>query len=296
MEWFRRERNPWGQEILIGLSWDLIWVAVVAGVLFILAHVVLYYWRWRAPAAGEARVSEVFLKDLPEKILRHSLASRIFHWVMAVSVLTLLLTGFLPILGVKFSWVTPHWIAGSFLTAAIIFHVVHATFWKGLGMMWIGRHDLRDGWRTIKQVLGTAEAPPAKPGKNPFENKIFHHAVTVSTLAATITGLVMMAKVDTPWWDRNPYVLPDDTWGWIYVLHGAGSVALITLIMAHFYFAARPEKLWITLSMFRGWISRDRYLEHHDPKRWPANPSGFRAADEKLAERGHEGRQPLGAP
>lgn len=207
--------------------------------------------------------------------------------------LTLLFTAFLPILGLKFSWVTPHWIAGLILTGAIIFHVVHASFWKGLGLMWITRQDLADGWLTIKQILGMAESSPGKPGKNPFENKLFHHAVTISTLAAIITGLMMMAKVDTPWWNRNPYVLSDDTWGIIYVIHGAGSVALITLVMAHLYFAARPDKWWITLSMFRGWISSDDYLRHHDPARWPAAPR--RAVADRPEER-RERRTEAGAP
>ena len=279
MEWLRSERNPWGQEILIGLSWDLIWVAVAAGALFVLGHALLYYWRWRVPATGGSSLGESLLEHLPERILRHSLASRIFHWVMAASVLTLLLTAFLPILGIKFSWVTPHWIAGLVLTAAIVFHIFHASFWKGLSFMWISRQDLGDGWLAIKQLLGSV-ASPRKPGKNPLENKLFHHAVSIATLAAIITGLFMMAKVDTPWWNRNPYILSDDTWGIIYVAHGAGSVALITLIMAHLYFAVRPEKRWITVSMIFGWISRDRYLEHHDPERWPvgANASGESAA------------------
>ncbi len=271
MEWVRRERNPWGQDILIGLSWDLLWIAVAIGVLFILAHAVLYFWRWRTPGTTLSSVSNYHLNSIPERILRHTLASRIFHWVMALSVLTLLLTGFLPILGVKFSWVTPHWIAGLILTAAVIFHIVHASLWKGLGLIWVNREDWRDGWAAIKQVFRPDIPEPAKPGKNPLENKLFHHAVAISTLAAVVTGLFMMAKVDTPWWNRNPYLLSDDTWGVIYVLHGMGSVALITLALAHFYFALRPEKRWITLSMFRGWISRERYLEHHDPGRWPIN-------------------------
>jgi formate dehydrogenase subunit gamma len=38
MELFRVVRNPWGQEILIGVSWDLLWLFVGAGALFILAH------------------------------------------------------------------------------------------------------------------------------------------------------------------------------------------------------------------------------------------------------------------
>ena len=50
---------------------------------------------------------------------------------------------------------------------------------------------------------------------------------------------------------------------------GLGAMGMITLIMAHVYFAVRPEKLWMTRSMFSGWITRDDYLRHHDPQRWP---------------------------
>ena len=39
----------------------------------------------------------------PDRIVRHRLPDRIFHWVMAASVLALLATGFLPILGVRFA-------------------------------------------------------------------------------------------------------------------------------------------------------------------------------------------------
>ena len=277
MEWFRRETNPWGQEILIGLAWDLIWVAVAAGALMIVAHALLYYWRWRESGAGAGTISETLpcselvepIKQLPEKILRHSGPSRLFHWVMAVSVLALLFTAFLPIWGIKFPWVTAHWIAGLVLTVAIVFHAIHASLWKGLSLMWIGSQDLTDGWLAVKQVLDRHAPSPGKPGKNPLENKLYHHSVAIATLATIVTGLIMMAKVDTPWWHRNPYVLADATWGIIYVVHGAGSVALLTLIMAHLYFAVRPEKRWITLSMLHGWISRERYLEHHYHARWP---------------------------
>jgi hypothetical protein len=174
--------------------------------------------------------------------------------------------------------VTAHWIAGLVLTAAIIFHIIHASLWKGLGLMWINSQDLSDGWLVVKQALGSSGSAPGKPGKNPLENKLFHHVVAIATLAAIITGLIMMAKVDTPWWKRNPYVLSDDTWGIIYIIHGAGSVALITLIMAHLYFAVRPEKRWITLSMLHGWIPRERYLEHYDESRWPVGEGASRDA------------------
>ncbi len=79
----------------------------------------------------------------------------------------------------------------------------------------------------------------------------------------------MLAKIDTPFWRRNPYWLADTQWGMIYVIHGLCAMGMITLIMAHIYIALRPEKLWMTRSMIHGWISRDDYLAHHDPQLWP---------------------------
>ena len=63
-------------------------------------------------------------------------------------------------------------------------------------------------------------------------------------------------------------MLSDATWGLTYVLHGMAGVALVGLVIAHVYFAVRPEKWWITKSMILGWITRRQYLEHHDPDRW----------------------------
>ena len=44
IELWRRTQNPWGQDILIGVSWDLMWTAVVLAALFLgeplRAHVV----------------------------------------------------------------------------------------------------------------------------------------------------------------------------------------------------------------------------------------------------------------
>jgi hypothetical protein len=37
---------------------------------------------------------------------------------------------------------------------------------------------------------------------------------------------------------------------------------------SHIYFALRPEKLWITWSMVRGWIDKEHYVEHFDPEKW----------------------------
>ena len=87
------------------------------------------------------------------------------------------------------------------------------------------------------------------------------------------TGVVMMVRVRTPFLTRNPYLLSDATWGVTYVLHGMAGVALVGLVIAHVYFAVRPDKWWITKSMLLGWITRRQYLEHHDPDRWVVRPA-----------------------
>jgi hypothetical protein len=40
------------------------------------------------------------------------------------------------------------------------------------------------------------------------------------------------------------------------------------MVMAHVYFAFRPEKWHFTRSMVVGWITRREFNEQHDPKRW----------------------------
>jgi cytochrome b subunit of formate dehydrogenase len=78
----------------------------------------------------------------------------------------------------------------------------------------------------------------------------------------------MLKRVRTPFLTRNPYLFSDSTWGITYVVHGLAGVALVGLVIAHVYFAVRPEKWWITKAMLVGWITRRQYLEHHEPSRW----------------------------
>jgi formate dehydrogenase subunit gamma len=203
-----------------------------------------------------------------KRIIRHALADRVFHWVTAASVLTLLATAFLPILGWRFPWVTAHWIAGWLLIAAIVFHTIRALFWQSLRSMAIGRADVAETLGIVRYALRRTRTPPNKPGKYSMAQKLIHHLFAVVVLVVSVTGALMMVKIDTPWWNRNPYWLGDDAWGLIYVLHDFAALMLITMVIGHVYFALRPEKLLFTRAMIRGWITRDEYRAYHDPKRW----------------------------
>jgi formate dehydrogenase subunit gamma len=199
---------------------------------------------------------------------------------MAASVLALLATGFLPIIGVRFAWVTMHWIAGLVLAAAVLFHVVRALVWLEPSSMMVWPADLKAAWRATCRAFGARTAVP-RPGKYLLLQKLYHHAIALLLLTTIATGLVMMVKVDTPFWARDPYWLSDATWGVVYVLHGLAAMASITLIMVHVYFALRPEKLWLTRSMVLGWISGAEYAAQHDPARW--RTTGRSAAEPKAA-------------
>lgn len=297
MDWVRSAANPWGQEVWLGVSWDLMWLVLIGAVLFILAHAVWAQVRSGASATGTAGGSAdgrpegppgasaagSTAASVPERVERHSLGARAFHWLMSVAMLALLVTAFVPVMGYEFDWVAIHWMAGLLLLATVVFHVVHAVGWQDLWSMWVGPDDVRQGVDEVRHALSSVEGgEPARTGKYPVDHKLYHHAAAAASLVAVATGLLMMVRIDTPLWARNPYLLSDGTWGVVYVLHGVGGVALIGLVAAHIYFAIRPEKRWLTWSMVRGWITRDQYLAHFDPERW--------------TPRGVETRVPGGSP
>ena len=261
-------RSPWGQQILTHVSWDLLWASLFAGVAFLVAHasyMVLSAHRKRK--AEETDAMEAARTDLPPLITRHGVGARMFHWVMALSMLTLLFTAFLPIVGVQFAWVTWHWMAGLVLTATIVFHVIHATLWLDFWSIWVGPKDIPELKAEILREFGH-DVPGPKPGKYPLGNRLYHLGIVVAGLSVIATGLFMMVRVRTPFFTRNPYLFGDSTWGFTYVTHGLAGVTLVGLVIAHVYFAIRPEKRWITKSMIYGFITRRQYLEHHDPQRW----------------------------
>jgi cytochrome b subunit of formate dehydrogenase len=259
--------NPWGQNVPIHIAWFLIWVAATAGLAFLIVHAV--YLRYFAKAEKfESEVPRMLAATLPQRIPRHSLAARMFHWIMAAAMFTLLFTAFLPRVGVQFDWVTYHWIAGTVLTASVIFHVIHASFWLDFWAIWPDKDDIGDAKRRVRRFMGLPAPPPRRFAKYPLENKLYHGAIIVTGLSAIGTGVFMMSRVRTVFFPRNPYLFSDMTWGLMYVLHGLAGVGLIALVMIHVYFAVRPEKRDITKSMIFGSMRREFYLEHYDPDRW----------------------------
>jgi cytochrome b subunit of formate dehydrogenase len=162
---------------------------------------------------------------------------------MAILVILLLGTAFLPILGVKFDWVPVHWISGVLLTLAIIYHLYRALLIHGIGKMMPTGADL-------KSMLDKSAADASQ--KYDLNQKIYHWTVSVLILLLVISGIIMLAKIDTPLWNRDPSILSDASWGWVYVCHGAASFFLIFFFILHVYFAILPEHRNLLVAMVFG--------------------------------------------
>lgn len=238
--------DVWGREVLRGVSWDLLWLVIVAAFVFIALHAIYEAMKKR----GERPSAE------GERVNRHDAIDRVFHWVMALSIFVLLVTGIFPIIGLEFAWLEIHWIAGLALTAVVVFHIIRSLFFQDLGSMWIRGEDFKEPFDES-----------VKPGKYSLAQKGMHAAVTILTLLVIVSGLVMFAMIDTPWWDRTNS-LSEATLGWMFFAHGISTLGLIAVICLHIYFALRPEKLFYTRSMIKGWISREELSANHDPRRW----------------------------
>jgi cytochrome b subunit of formate dehydrogenase len=188
--------------------------------------------------------------DTPERVTRHALIDRWFHWVTAATMLALLVTGLLPVLGIRFAWVDLHSIAGVLLTAAVLLHVVRAVTVQGLRAMHLRIRDLGG----------------ARPGKYSLPQKLMHLAWTVATLLAIGTGLVLLKKAGV-FLARDAYLLPLKTWGLLTLLHDLAALLAVFLVMVHVYFGLLPEKRMYLRSMVRGWVTRRELAAHHDPER-----------------------------
>jgi formate dehydrogenase subunit gamma len=206
-------------------------------------------------AVAADRIDEIPARS--DRVLRHAGVDRLFHWLTAACVLTLMATGLLPHVGVQFDWVGIHWITGLALVVLVTFHILRSVIWRRLRAIWFSIAELR-----THQV-----------GKYSVAQKLMHHAMTVMVLCAVATGVLMLKKIRTPLLVRDPYLFGADTWGVIYVIHGLAALSAITLVIVHVYFGLIPENRMYLRAMISGWMSR---------REQRARVAGIRAGEKHL--------------
>ncbi len=167
---------------------------------------------------------------------------------MAASVIVLGMSAFLPVAGWKFNWVPVHWISGVVLTASVLFHLLRVTFVHGLREMMPGGADARE----LAHALAVRMGGRLAPAKYDAFQKGYHFAAASAVTVLVATGLLMLVKIDTSFWKRNPAIMSDGAWGVVYALHGVAALLLLFLVIVHVYFAFLPEHRALLISMVWG--------------------------------------------
>ncbi len=178
---------------------------------------------------------------------RHKGPDRAFHWLMALSVILLTGTAFLPIIGIRFDWLPIHWMSGVALTVLVLFHLIRVALVHGFREMMPDGDDISE---ITSDLSGKAVDLP--PARYDAYQKGYHWASAITVLAVTITGLLMLVKIDTPFWRRDPSLLSDPQWGVVYLIHGFAALVLLFLIIVHIYFAILPEHRRVLMAMIGG--------------------------------------------
>ena len=253
-------KSPWGQDVPVHVAFYLMYVVAILGFCFLIGHAIWFRYFAKSPEFSVSAAAGIGVPHSSEPVKRHSLAARLFHWIMAASMLTLLFTAFLPKVGVQFDWVKYHWIAGVVLTASILFHIIHATFFMDFWSIWPDKIDIEDATRRYKRATGGQAPPPRRFAKYPLGKQ----DVPSGDLLRRAVGDYHRFLHALPHPDSvvRPQPVPlrrHGLGGLTYLLHGLAGVGLIGLIMIHIYFALRPEKLVITKSMVFGTLDAHHY-------------------------------------
>ena len=208
--------------------------------------------------------------------LRMSLGERVQHGTLALSFITLVVTGF----ALKFPdawWVAPigeisplifaargilHRIAAVFLVLAGLYHCYYVlSVPRGkqlLRDLWPVPGDLRDAVAVMKYNLGFTPKKPAF-GRFSYIEKSEYWALVWGTVVMAVTGTILwfdntfLGLLTKLWWDVARTVHYYEAW-----------LATLAIIVWHFYFVIfNPDSYPINLAFWKGTLTEEEMGEEH---------------------------------
>lgn len=201
-------------------------------------------------------------------VLRHSLTVRVTHWLIALSGILLLFSGFgqmpmykrynivkIPGLGWSDNYeitLLLHYIGALFFTAGIVFHLVYHWKKREFGIV-PKRGDIGESIRGLLSMFGLAEEP--SHGKFQAKQRVIYAIFGSTGLILVVTGLVKSYK------NLGAIVVDPMLLQLVAFTHTIAGMFFMVLFLAHvaallFY---RP----LIPSMFTGRIDREYVKQHH---------------------------------
>lgn len=283
-----------GRDVIVGLSWDMLMLLLTIAFFVFLVHFVVR--EILNPTDHSTSLDDEPKEEVVEQLKnqgvtevpRFTATQRASHWIMAVSVFLLMLSGFImmnpnfTIRGIAgVSWLDIHIVFSIVFIGYFIFHIGHVAY-KGTWMeMWFGTADIKDQVVRLKNFLGMSDEYP-RQFKYPSAQKLLHLGVAVLSIGVIATGLVLLRRVEVPllWGYTREFTFlgmdfglqtGDAGWGlvtWSFVIHDLSAILLVALVIGHIYFAIRPDEWSVSKSMITGYIPVETYAEKYSPRSW----------------------------
>jgi len=246
------------------------WAFLLAGLIFCLIHAARRAFR-------QPRVEDYPEKEgsIPisggEKIERHTLFQRVFHWSNTVAVIILTISGwmvyqprailsFTETTSIGFTW---HRWGTALLLIGLASHFIYESFIAhGSNPVAVNRAEGKILLAILKNFFGLSKSYPLINKYHPGQI-VFHWIVAGNLFLLILSGFVIWK----PFRDLLPLSLFGLGWDFVFycrLLHGFFSATLIPSLMGHIYFAVLIKKNWSeTKSMFTGRVSLREYLNFH---------------------------------
>lgn len=203
-------------------------------------------------------------------VQRHSLTVRLTHWLIALSGIWLLFSGFgqLPmykrynvvkIPGLAWSsnyeiTLLIHYIAAAIFCAAILFHLVYHTRRKEFGIA-PRKGDVGESIKGFKAMFGMGEEPAH--GKFQAKQRIIYTIIGLTSLTLVVTGLIKSFK------NLGAIVLDPLLLQWTAFIHTGTGMFFMILFLAHIAALLLKQHRPLIPSMFSGRISAEYARSHH---------------------------------
>lgn len=201
-------------------------------------------------------------------VFRHSLAVRLTHWLVALSGLLLIFSGFgqmpmykrynvvkIPGLGWSDNFeitLLLHYIGAFFFTAAIVFHLVYHFRRKEFGIL-PRKGDLGASIQGLLAMVGLAAEP--RHGKFQAKQRVIYVLFGGIGLVLVITGLIKSYK------NLGAVIVDPFLLQWMAFIHSGAAMLFTLMFLAHV--AALLLYRPLLPSMFTGRIDRAFAKKHH---------------------------------
>lgn len=202
--------------------------------------------------------------------IRHSLTVRLTHWVVALSGILLLFSGFgqLPLYKrynlIKmpgFSWSSNyeitlliHYLTATIFTAAVCFHLVYHYRRREFGIL-PRRGDIRDSIKGFKAMFGLGDEPLHE--KFQAKQRVIYTIIGSTSLLLIVTGLIKSYK------NLGAIVLDPMLLQWVAITHTVTGGIFMMLFLAHVAALLLKNHRPLIPSMITGKIDREYTDKHH---------------------------------